>query len=75
MARNSGSASGESSGRELWGWDEAAVGASREETPVEAQWLRWGPGALDPICRTAVYVTRSYGGVGGGGRKVFPYPK
>jgi hypothetical protein len=31
--------------------------------------------AFDPICRTAVYVTRSYGGVGGGSREVFPYPE
>jgi hypothetical protein len=29
----------------------------------------------DLICRTAVYVTRSYGGVGGGGREAFPYPE
>lgn len=28
----------------------------------------------DSICRTAVYVTRSYGGVGEGSREVFPYP-
>jgi len=37
-------------------------------------WLFW-PEPLDWFCRTAVYVTRSYGGVGGGGREVFPYPK
>jgi len=37
-------------------------------------WLFW-PAPLDRFCRTAVYVTRSYGGVGGGGREVFPYPK
>ena len=42
--------------------------------PVEAQGLRCGPGALAPICRTAVYVTRSYGGLGGGGREVSPIP-
>ena len=29
----------------------------------------------DSICRTAVYVTRTYGGVGGGDREVFPYPE
>jgi hypothetical protein len=28
----------------------------------------------DSICRTAGYVTRMSGGVGGGGREVFPYP-
>jgi hypothetical protein len=27
-------------------------------------WLFW-PDPLDLLCRTAVYVTRSYGGVGG----------
>jgi hypothetical protein len=37
-------------------------------------WLFWLE-PLDWLCRTAVYVTRSYGGVGGGGREVFPYPK
>ena len=29
----------------------------------------------DFICRTAVYVTRLYGGVGGGSREASPYPK
>ena len=29
---------------------------------------------IDPICRTAVYVTRSYGDVGGGSREASPYP-
>jgi hypothetical protein len=28
----------------------------------------------DLICRTAVYVTRMHGGVGGGRRKAFLYP-
>ena len=28
---------------------------------------------LDSICRTAVYVIRSYGGVGGGSREASPY--
>ena len=32
--------------------------------------VRW----CDLICRTAGYVTRMSGGVGGGGREVFPYP-
>jgi hypothetical protein len=31
-------------------------------------------GALDVFCRTALYVTRTHGGVGGGDREVFPYP-
>jgi len=30
---------------------------------------------IDSICRTAVYVTRSYGGVGGGSREASPYPE
>ena len=29
---------------------------------------------VDLICRTAVYVIRTHGGVGGGHREVFPYP-
>ena len=28
----------------------------------------------DSICRTAVYVTRMHGGVGGGGREALSYP-
>ena len=41
--------------------------------------LRLPSGALcapdgDSICRTAVYVTRTHGGVGGGGREAFSYP-
>jgi hypothetical protein len=30
--------------------------------------------SLDLICRIAVYVTRTHGGVGGGSRKASPYP-
>ena len=72
MPRNSGIASGESMGRKSGGRDEADVGAVRNDAPVGVQ----GRYALhvDSICRTAVYVTRSYGGVGGGGREAFPYP-
>ena len=44
-------------------WDETAVGAVGKETPVEARRLMLL--SSDLICRTAVYVTRSYGGVGG----------
>jgi hypothetical protein len=41
--------------------------------------LRLQLGALcapdgDSICRTAVYVTCTHGGVGGGGREAFSYP-
>ena len=55
--------------------DEAAVGAARDEASVApcaaaCMWQR----AVNLICRTAVYVIRTHGGVGGGGRKVFPYP-
>ena len=73
MSRNDGSASGESMGRKPGGWDEAAVGAARDDAPVGVH----GRSAVrtDSICRTAVYVIRSYGGVGGGGREVFPYPE
>ncbi len=60
---------GEHSGR----WDEIAVGAVREDASVDVRlaWLRY----IDSICRTAVYVTRSYGGVGGGSREASPYPE
>jgi hypothetical protein len=30
--------------------------------------------SLDLICRIAVYVTRTHGGVGGGSREASPYP-
>ena len=73
MPRNNGIASGESAGRKLGGWDETEVGAVGKDAPVGVR----GQSALhnDSICRTAVYVTRSYGGVGGGDREVFPYPE
>ena len=73
MPRNSGTASGESTGRKLGGWDETDVGAAGDDAPVGVQ----GQSALhiDSICRTAVYVTRSYGGVGGGSREASPYPE
>lgn len=67
LSRNGGIASGP---------DEAAVGA----TGAVASVVRYGAGAklrampCDLICRTAVYVTRTHGGVGGGDREVFPYP-
>ena len=69
LPRNGGSAS---VGRRPI-WDETVVGAVGDETPVKARWLM--PLSSYPICRTAVYVTRSYGGVGGGSREVFPYPE
>ena len=69
MPRNDGTASGEPTGRKPGGWDEANVGAVGNDAPVGVQ----GRSALhiDLICRTAVYVTRSYGGVGGGSREAF----
>ena len=63
-------------GREPYGWDETAVGAAEEEASVE----RYGVGAMlgampiDSICRIAVYVIRTHGGVGGRGREVPSYP-
>ena len=64
MPRNSGIASDQ---------DETEVGAVGKDAPVGVQ----GRYALhaDLICRTAVYVTRSYGGVGGGSREASSYPE
>ena len=72
MPRNDGTASGEPTGRKPGGWDEANVGAVGNDAPVGVQ----GRSALhiDLICRTAVYVTRSYGGVGGGAVRLLPIP-
>jgi len=73
LPRNSGIASGESMGRKLGGWDETDVGAVGNDAPVGVQ--RPYAMHIDSICRTAVYVTRSYGGVGGGSREASPYPE
>ena len=63
MPRNSGTASDQ---------DETEVGAVGNDAPVGVQ----GRYALhiDLICRTAGYVTRTSGGVGGGSREAFSYP-
>ena len=66
-------------GRKSGGWDEGGLGAVRNDAPVHAcaatgSFRHNGRARIDLICRTAVYVTRSYGGVGGGGREAFPYP-
>ena len=54
------------------GWDEADVGTARIDAPVG---LRQFVGSqVDSIGRTAVYVTRMHGGVGGGSREASPYP-
>ena len=79
MPRNDSTASGEPTGRKPGGWDEADVGAVGNDAPVDAcaatEPIRHnGRMGINSICRTAVYVTRSYGGVGGGGREAFPYP-
>ena len=55
-------------------WNETGVGATGDEAPVE-----WDDDMLsvmpnDLICRTAGYVTRTSGGVGGGSREASPYP-
>ena len=54
--------------------DENPVGEMKADAPVEAQRLHLLL-RVDSIYRTAVYVTRSYGGVGGGSRKASPYPE
>jgi hypothetical protein len=68
-----GTASGESTGRKPGGWGEADVGAAGDDALVGVH----GRYALhtDSLCRTAVYVTRSYGGVGGGSREASPHPE
>ena len=73
MPRNDGTASGESAGRKPGGWDDAGVGAAGDDAPVGVQERYALP--IDPICRTAVYVTRMHGGVGGGSREASPYPE
>jgi len=63
-------------GRKPYGWSEAKVSATGAEASVE----RHGSGDKltvmlnDSICRTAVYVIRTHGGVGGGSREASPYP-
>jgi hypothetical protein len=74
LPRNSGHASGEAVGRQSSVWDEIEVGAVREDAPVSAH-IACCSVPADTICRTAVYVIRTHGGVGGGHREVFPYPE
>jgi hypothetical protein len=40
-------------------WDETSAGETKGDAPVDRE--------VDSICRTAVYVIRMYGGVGGAG--------
>ena len=74
MPRNSGHAPGEAVGRKSRVWGETVVGAAREDAPVSTHEGCYSVYA-DLICRTAVYVIRTHGGVGGGDREVFPYPE
>jgi uncharacterized protein (DUF2235 family) len=79
LPRNGVIASGETSKRKPAGWDENEVGAVGNDAPVITLRRRvpirhGGLKRADSICRTAVYVTRTHGGVGGGSREVFPYP-
>ena len=75
MPRNGGIASGESSGRKHRGWDETVVGAvGNEASVIERDWLV-NSAFVDSFRRTAVYVTRMPGGVGGGSREASPYPE
>ena len=72
MSKNNGMASGESVGHEPSDWGETGVGAAGGDAPVGLP--RQFKAQADPICRTAVYVTRTHGGVGGGSREASPYP-
>lgn len=79
MPRNLSIASGESRERKPAGWDESMVGAVGNDVPVDAHEAKMsfrhnGQMPIDSICRTAGYVTRTSGGVGGGSREAFPYP-
>jgi len=79
LPRNTAIASGETRVRKPAGWDERGIGAVRDDAPVDAcaateSFGHNGLMRIDSICRTAVYVTRSYDGVGGGSREAFPYP-
>ena len=79
MPRKTAIASGESRGRKPAGWDESGLGALGNDAPVDACAATESLGhngrmRADSICRTAVYVIRSYGGVGGESREAFPYP-
>ena len=58
LSRRRGNASVEQ--HQLLLWDETAAGKTKEDAPVEEEHLF----RFDLICRTAVSVTRMYGGVG-----------
>jgi len=71
---NSDMASGESAGQKPGGWDEIEDGSTGEDAPVSVCQSLKQRTHSDLICRTAVYVTRTHGGVGGGSREASPYP-
>ena len=74
MDRNADTASGEPTERKLCGWDEIEVGSTGGDAPVSVCHSLMQRTHSDLICRTAVYVTRTHGGVGGGSREASPYP-
>ena len=79
MVRKTATTSGESRRRDPAGWDESGIGAARSDAPVDTHGAIEPIGTMeskhaDSICRTAVYVTRMHGGVGGRGREVPSYP-
>jgi hypothetical protein len=79
LPRNNVIASGESCRRKPVGWDESAVGAARNGAPVitlrhKVSIRHYGLKHDNLICRTAVYVIRTHGGVGGRGREASSYP-
>ena len=61
-------------GASLVVWNETGVGATGDEAPVERDDDMLFVMPNDLICRTAGYVTRTSGGLGGGSREASPYP-
>jgi len=79
LPRKTAIASGESRMRKSTAWDESRIGAARNDAPVDTcdafvPIRHNGPMPTDLICRTAGYVTRTSGGVGGRGREASSYP-
>ena len=65
LDRNGDTASGEPTERKLCGWDEIEVGSTGGDAPVSVCHSLMQRTHSDLICRTAVYVTRTHGGVTG----------
>ena len=76
MPRNEGTASGEPRGASLVAGMKPTLALREMSLRLNCRWVvvRCRPMHFDLICRTAGYVTRTSGGVGGGGREAFPYP-